>query len=364
MSITLSTSQIKSKIENGKLELYFPHSLDLSKKPINVKLVEWINHWGFRVEEKGDITKVLYPHSFNLDSCFYRGIGYDYVQSINFDAKKIMDTTDFLSLVITRFIKSMQISKKSCSIVEGISETDKTKIRRMSGYNLAFKQNEYSIDDIFFKEDAPKEMNIDLYVGKQILTHPGHRILYLITKKDKKDFDLISENLKRKFDFLEIGSVDFKGLKKQSYGEMTTRIRSLFGDYKLAYNVVVGIILSSNINSDRLIDLTNENKLRTSNGIYLSETLVKLKDLGIVYDSKDNFNSNLLQYAYIDSYSNINPKILFDALIEHCNNINDIYNKAEENIVENDNVKVFLSGMLEDLELGMKMLGMFIIENV
>jgi hypothetical protein len=48
----------------------------------------------------------------------------------------------------------------------------------------------------------------------------------------------------------------------------------------------------------------------------------------------------------------------------HCQKINEILENSDYDLSQDDNVTTFLSGMMEDLVLGMKSLGMFLVDDI
>ena len=71
MGIKIDHSEIKDATIGESLVLYFPYVLDLSKNVNNLNAIQWMKYWGFRADNRKDKTIVIYPHSFDLKSCFY-----------------------------------------------------------------------------------------------------------------------------------------------------------------------------------------------------------------------------------------------------------------------------------------------------
>ena len=89
----------------------------------------------------------------------------------------------------------------------------------------------------------------------------------------------------------------------------------------------------------------------------------KLYNLSIS-KKKDYFNSNALAYHKSKSLWYYNPNILYKSLVNHCEVIDKILNNSDYDLHNDDNVRVFLLGMMEDLQLGMKSLGMFLVNEI
>ena len=109
---------------------------------------------------------------------------------------------------------------------------------------------------------------------------------------------------------------------------------------------------------------TKKSNLIDSGGLFITETYTKLVEIDIFKEKKDVFNSNVLDYHKSKASWYFNPNILYKSLITHCQNINKILENKNHDLHNDDNVRTFLSGMMEDLSLGMKSLGMFLVDEI
>lgn len=363
MSITLYTKQVKDKIEDGRLILYFPKSFDFKKDKLkHYKLIEWLKYWGLKVEYKKDMTLIVYPKNFQLKDIFYKRESFKYVQSYNKISGKNVSDNDFLSLCFSKFYVCSGIAEGNVSSVLGLDENDGQSGTKMMYFNYVNKKYFNNNSDIVYVDSLSSLKDIKENIFKNCLIKPEEKILFLRHK------DEIEENLKEnklyKSELIDIGSLECDGLKDRNFKSIERFIVSVFGDYKIAYNAFSSLVFSFGLNeNDRKIDFTNKESILNSTGVYLTKTLVKLKDLGVLYDKREEFSSEMLQFYNLKSIYYRHPKFLLDALVEHCKNIDKIYDNSDYNVVEDENVKIFLSGMLEDLELGMRSLGMFIVNE-
>jgi hypothetical protein len=135
-----------------------------------------------------------------------------------------------------------------------------------------------------------------------------------------------------------------------------------FPDKQLVYNIIAGQILKSVPKNNIEIKMEQISNPKTSFGLYLSYTLARMKKTGIKYDLVDKFNSTHLSFIELKSKVNLNPSLLFNELVNLCKTINNLY--SEYSIKENpDNDKYFIEH-IQDLEYGMKILGLFSVEKV
>jgi len=168
-----------------------------------------------------------------------------------------------------------------------------------------------------------------------------------------------------------LGLVKLTGAKMSSRGGNVIFFSDLIedclkefnNDWNLVYNVLAGFILKIEPKKDKNIDMKMLKNPKNSPGLYLSYTLARLTSAGVVADNvEDEFNSTELQFKYMKALYSLQPNILFNALVEHCKIINSLY--AIHRIEDSPEVKAMFSNLKEDLELGMKKLGLFIVDKV
>ena len=379
MSIVLDHSEIKDKIIDGNLILYFPHTIELNKDIESVTIIEWLNYWGFRVDKRKDKTIVIYPHSFDLKNCFHNRTHFDYIQSSNKDIGKVANDNDLLNLIFSKSFISMNIAMKSTSIIEGISENDNSIKSKMMGYNFFNKNFSHRIDKFLYEKDFKLDKKLKeklkdskkeiFYNDFHVIKNLNSRILFLRNNFDEKSSLYIKkEHAKNKsIEYVNIGAVNFVDIKSKkeivSYSAISNHMKGMFSSSHLFYNIISGIVFSTPRESVRKIDLSDKDSLKKTPGYIFSKTSAKLKGEGISFENKDDFNSNILQYNLIKSRWYFDPHYLLNSLVMHCDNINKIINNKEFDLSKDENVRVFIGGMLDDLVLGMKKLGMFQVED-
>ena len=102
--------------------------------------------------------------------------------------------------------------------------------------------------------------------------------------------------------------------------------------------------------------------VKTSHGLYLSYTLARLKSAGMIPNEINMFNSKMLQYKLLRTWTLLKPNVLFEELVELCGLINKLY--IDNHIKDNPDNQAMFQPLLDDLVYGMKLLGMFPIERV
>ena len=359
MSVVLNINEINSNFKNGKLNLSLNGSLDLLKNPNNYKYIDWLNAWGIKYSynKENDETHIILPHSFSISDIFYKRESFLYLKGFSKRNQETLNHNDFLSYVFSKFYINSGICKKSIGFSYDISELENSRFSKMKYYNLICNRYEYKPNEILFTKDHKDIEGCYLYMKDSLLKDYGGKML-VIDGKDNNH--LTNKDLNKFYKHKNIGSISFDLNSKDSFKDLVLKFESKFKNYKIAYNSMSGLIFEKN-KKDKSIKLEN---LEKSKGLFLTETLVKLKNLGEPYEKKDEFSFNILQFGYLKTLWNLNPHFLFDALVKHCENINNIYNDDKYNLSEDVNVKIFLMNMLEDLELGMRKLGMFIVDEI
>jgi hypothetical protein len=135
-----------------------------------------------------------------------------------------------------------------------------------------------------------------------------------------------------------------------------------FEDPYLAYNVLAGQILKSEASAEKSIISAQLNNHKTSGGLYISYTLARLKSAGIETEIPEKFSSFRLGFSYVKSRSSLSPHFLFGSLLEFCQYANSMYSKKR--IVGNQGSTRFFTEIANDIELGLKRLGMFTVSRV
>jgi arginyl-tRNA synthetase len=133
-------------------------------------------------------------------------------------------------------------------------------------------------------------------------------------------------------------------------------------DWELVYNVLAGFILKIEPTKDKKINMKMLKNPKNSPGIYLSYTLARLTSAGVRAMKTESFNNTSLQFKYMKAMYNVRPDILFNGLVDHCKMINNMY--GTHKIEGNPENEVMFSNFKEDLELGMKTLGLFLVDKV
>lgn len=200
----------------------------------------------------------------------------------------------------------------------------------------------------------------------------NERTLYLTGNEQVNHFELVEELAPKTIKHVGLGLVTIKGKKMSSrdgnvvyIGEVLKFLREKFEDNDLSYNILAGQILKSEPKKNKSINMDTITNVKNSPGLYLSYTAARLKSAGVEYDATlEKFHSNYIQYKFAKASWEYSPNLLLDALVEHCKSINQLYENPEYNIRKDDNVRIFFGTLLEDLELGMKKLGMLSIEEV
>ncbi len=136
----------------------------------------------------------------------------------------------------------------------------------------------------------------------------------------------------------------------------------MFHDRSLSYNVLAGEILKSDPKTVKNVDATTLMNPNISFGLYISYTTARMKSADIEPLCNEHFVDFDIAHAHMRALNEKAPSHLFMAVLNHCMKINTLY-KTHQIKGNAENKKMFTDLMM-DLELGLKLLGMFSVDKV
>lgn len=350
MHITISHNQVSDKIINDELFLYFSHDLKFETRLDNVKLMEWMNYWGFRAGYKKDSTDIVIPNNFDLKNVFYKRLVFDEIIGLNIDLNKKISSIDLVKIFYYKFLFSSGVVGKKNLLLLGYKENDRGYFNKALEYKYFLNVFDLKIDKTFYEKDLEYKFGTDEFF-KNLKNYRFLNLYYSKQRKDKIHSNSFTvENL-------SIHDFNFK-LEDKSLVDIIVYISECFEKKDVGFNCLMSYVFDN----PRLKNIEITKKLlKKTSGYLFYETQEKVKELGVLHEkNKEEFSSNLLQYYYSKSMWFFKPKFLQKALVVHCNKINKIIDNPKFNPQQDEHIKIYVSGMLEDLELGMKKLGMFV----
>lgn len=360
--IKILHNSVLHETKKGKLSLYFPHNLDTSKNPDVLKDIEWATHSGLKFKKiSKNKTEILYPISFNLSDCFHKRNQFEYVAGLNKTKNENLKIEDFFIFLYSRFLKKSKICNKSLSFLYDFSSRDvyTEMAKKMSYFKTMCNSFDNKSDDIIYTEDLEKHIDIFDYVrGNLLKSDPNKQVLYLNFGDYKKE---------EQFRYVNLPEIKIKGLEGDNFHDIINCLNDFFGfdNRELYYNIVSGLVFSQDLTKKSFVlDFSKKENLLSSSGLFITETYIKMKELVLLAELKDTFNSNTIEYCRSKSEWFFNANFLYSAIVNHCKDIDKILKDKEKDINEDENLRIFLTGMMEDLTLGMKMLGMFLVEEI
>lgn len=364
------------------------------------KILDWAKLWGFRIEPAGAYTNILVPKNFDISECFEKFKQFKYVDGFSPNLNKHLHIGHMSNFVIAKSLQSMGVGENFISILGDTLDGSVSKEDALSMYNTYCEVFGLNISKVFYASDM--KFNGDLlkdgegeYVGTKIFDTGEEKIVGIKSNGSTSYFyqDMaLAEKLKdstlyltgheqdnhfkslKKFysntSHVGLGLVKIKGSKMASREGNVIMLSDLIkdclekfdNDWNLVYNVLAGFILKVEPTKDKMISMESLDNPKNSPGLYLSYTLARLTSAGVRAMKIDKFNNNELQFKSMRAIYNMQPNILFNALVEHCKMINNMY--GTHKIEGNPENEVMFSNFKEDLELGMNMLGLFLIDKV
>ena len=364
------------------------------------KIQAWINYWGLRTDPSGKYTNIYLKEGINLNDLFESPKIYEYGDFFSPNLNKNLHLGHLSNLIIAKSLQSLGIAKKSIAILGDTLEGSVSKEEALSKYNDYCQKFGYRVDELFFASEQKLDPSIlydgdGPYEGTKIFKVGKNRIvgikssgattyfyqdvalasqlksstLYITGLEQKQHFAALKE-IFPDIKHIGLGLVTVDG-KKMSSSEgnviflediLNTVLSKFDNNLELSWNVLCGHILKYDIPSMKDIKLSQIDNVKTSFGLYMSYTLARLKSAGMIANPIKKFSSDWLNFKLLKTRTLVTPNILFEELVEHCRSINQFY--IEKRIKDNEENQKFFQPMLDDLILGMKVLGMFEIDKV
>jgi len=374
------------------------------------EIKEWAESWGFLLEKGEGYTNILVPKNFDISECFDKFSQYKYCDGFSPNLNKHLHIGHMSNFIIAKTFQSMGVADKFISILGDTLDGDVEKHEAYHMYRTYCETFGLHVSDVYYASAI--EYDGDLlkpgegdYEGTQIFDTGEEKIvgvksdgsssyfyqdmaladtldaptLYLTGNEQDEHFKTL-----KKFhpltNHIGLGLVKLmkkdpedgkvKELKMSSrdgnviyFSDVLDQCLKEFGnDYNLAYNVLAGFILKTDPTKDKKVQIELINNPKNSPGLYLSYTLARLTSAGVMSMKVDKFNNTKLQFSFMKALYNLQPNILFNALVDYCKEINKLYGKHK--IKGNAEVEVMFGTLKEDLELGMSMLGLFLVDKV
>jgi arginyl-tRNA synthetase len=364
-------------------------------------LEEWVSAHNFETEESGRFTNIIIPNDTNVDDIFEEDIVYNYVDGFSPNLNKHLHIGHLSNLVLAKTFQKMGIGKKFVALLGDTLTGDVEQIIAHNAFKDLIEKFDYRVDETFFASNMRYDNDEELtdgegsYEGSKAFDFgDGTKIvgiksdgstsyfyqdvalastlllstLYLTGNEQSNHFKYLKK-LYPHTNHIPLGLITTDGKKESSRSgevkfaqDIIDILLEEFPDEKLVYNIIAGQILKSVPKNNIEIKLKQISNPKTSLGLYLSYTLARMKNTGLEYEILDKFNSTRLSFIAKKAKKNLNPSLLFNELDSLCKHINSLYGKYS--IKENpDNEKYFTSSV-QDLEYGMKLLGLFSVDKV
>jgi arginyl-tRNA synthetase len=363
-------------------------------------VTEWAKSWGFKIEPGKPYTNILVPKNFDISECFEKFSQYKYVDGFSPNLNKHLHVGHMSNFILAKTFQSMEIGENFISILGDTLDGDVTKHDAYNMYETYCSAFGLDVSEVFYASDMKYNGGLlkkgeGKYEGTEVFDTGEEKIVGIKSDGSTSYFyqDMaLAEKLNaptlyltgheqdghfgtlKKFhpdtNHIGLGLVTVTGAKMSSregnviyFSDLIEDCLEQFGnDWDLAYNVLAGFIIKIDPKKDKKINMKMLKNPKNSPGLYLSYTLARLTSAGVRGMKIDKFNSTKLQFDYMKSLINIQPNILFNGLAEHCKLINNLYGKHK--IEGNPENEVMFSTLKEDLEFGMKKLGLFLVDKV
>ncbi len=366
---------------------------------LSQEILDWSGFWKLIIEPSGKFTNIYLNDETNIDDIFETPNVYEYLDgfSPNLNKDGGFHLGHLSNFIIAKALQYLKISNKTIAILgDTLGGEKEINLSKYKDYCANFG---YVIDDVFFASEQKLDGNylsdgVGDYVGTKIFDINDTKIVGLksdgSTSYFYQDVGLASKlnaatlyitgleqnqhfnNLKflfPKINHIGLGLVTVDGKKMSSsegnvhfMEDIIKLVDSKFNNLELTWNVLAGHILKYDLPSMKDINLAQIDNVKTSQGLYLSYTMARLKSAGMVPNIINGFISKVLQFMLLRTKILISPKLLFTELVELSVNINKLY--IDHHIKDNEENKKIFQPLLDDLNFGMNLLGMFSVDKV
>jgi arginyl-tRNA synthetase len=367
---------------------------------LNPEIKAWVDYWNLQIEHMGNYTNIFPQPDTKISDLFLEPKQFEYGDFFSPNLNKHLHLGHLSNLIIAKSLQSLGVAKKTIAILGDTLEGAVSKEEALTKYKEYCSQFGYNIDDLYFASEQvlQKDLLIDGvgdYAGTKVFEIGEAKMvgikssgattyfyqdvalaeklnaptLYLTGLEQNGHFDALNKlypNVKH----IGLGLVTVDGKKMSSstgtvimMDDILSTVNSKFNDDKeLAWNVLCGHILKYDLPSMKDINMAQIDNVKTSFGLYLSYTLARLKSAGMKPETTVAFNSHSLQFKLIKAKYALSPSVLFDEVVEHAKKINTLY--IGNHIKDNEGNQKMFQPLLNDLSLGMSLLGMFNIDKV
>lgn len=402
------------KININKIRI-IPNSDDLGfcvyGKP-DVEILDWAKAWGFKIDGGDKYTNILVPKNFDISGCFKDFVPYKFVDGFSPNINKHLHVGHMSNFIIAKTFQSMGIGEKFISILGDTLKGEVEHLDALNMYEFYCDTFNFNVSEVLlaskmkYNGDKLKE-GYGKYEGTKVFDTGEEKIvgiksdgstsyfyqdmalaetlnestLYLTGNEQSGHFKVLNKFFPS-INHIGLGlvkllvEVEEENEKKVIIKKMSSRdgnviyfsnliedcLKDFNNDWELVYNVLAGFILKIEPKNDKKINLKMLSNPKNSPGLYISYTLARLTSAGVRAMKTETFNNNKLNFKFIKALHTLQPNVFFDELIDHCKMINSIY--ATHKISGNPENEVMFSNFKEDLELGMKKLGLFLVDKV
>lgn len=382
------------------------------------EVVQWCDENGVVQKKSGAFTNFELPNDSSVEDLFIKPDAYRYLDGFSPNLNKHLHLGHLSNLVLAKAFQAIGSANETIAILGDTLDGKVRKEDALSSFRSYCQRFHYPVHHMFFASEmkydgtmengaigtvdhngiqrdytGTKVFDVDgekivglkadgsttyFYQDVALATHLNAPTLYLTGSEQNQHFALLKKMFPH-VDHIGLGLVLLNGVKMSSRNEdgsekteeekkaiyakeVLDMLNGMFDDDFLSYNVLAGQILGIEPRSTKNIDGNKLGELNNSSGLYVSYTTARMKSAGVFGVPSDVFSSLSLGYAYVKSLHNKTPHTLFKAVYEHCMKMNSLY--KTHRISDNDANKEMFSGMMTDLELGLKKLGMFSVDKV
>ncbi len=372
------------------------------------ELSKWVEFWNFETVKSGKYTNILLPDDVVFDEIFESPKIFDYLDGFSPNLNKHLHIGHLSNFITAKAIQSMGIAKSTIAVLGDTLDGEVTKVDALNRYKSYLEKYGYVIDQVYYasEQKLKHDFMVDgeyvdeendyrgckvfnvlenkvvgvksngttsyFYQDVAIQQELNGSVLYLTGFEQNNHFGMLKYLYPETVEHIGLGLVTLSGKKMSSsagnvvfMNNLLEEVNSQFnGDENLAWNVLAGHILKYSPSSVKKINMDILTNPKESIGLYISYTISRVLSAGVEKTECETFKSKKMRFLDLYSKFMLAPNFLFKGVVDICNELNNLYEKQDYNLKTYPEKKIEFQVKLDDVLLGMKKLGLFIIEKV
>src|ERR1035437_429438 len=124
------------------------------------EIKEWSSIHGFKLEESGQFTNIIFPKNFDFKHCFIQPEQFEYVDGFSPNLNKHLHIGHLSNLVLAKAIQAMEIGKNYIAILGDTLTGEVTKEEALAAYRKYCDDFNYKVHNVFMASEMKCEVDL------------------------------------------------------------------------------------------------------------------------------------------------------------------------------------------------------------